>query len=167
MEAKLRIIAGPFPGETIPVSPGKLLVGRAPDCDVHAKSEFVSGHHCLFLLDEHTLRIRDLSSKNGTLVNGRRIGTLPVNLAHDDIVSIGDIYFLVDLKQAIMATGSGESQTGSPALPSALQGTGVFNGDTVQAKRSDQNLPEPEPASPPPPVPALNDPNPPSSAANP
>jgi pSer/pThr/pTyr-binding forkhead associated (FHA) protein len=169
MEAKLRVIAGPYPGETIQVSLGKLLVGRAPDCDVHAKSEFVSGRHCLVLLDEHTLRIRDLGSKNGTLVNGRRIGTIPVKLAHDDIVSIGDVYFLVDLKSAIAATGIGESQTGSPALPSALQGTGVFNGDTVQAKRSDQNPPEPEPASPPPPVPALNDlnPLPPSSAPNP
>jgi predicted component of type VI protein secretion system len=168
MEAKLRIIAGPFPGETIQVSAGKLLVGRAPDCDVHAKSEFVSGHHCLFLLDEQTFRIRDLGSKNGTLVNGRRIGTIPVNLAHDDIVSIGDIYFLVDLKHATAATAPGQSQTGSPALPSALQGTAVFSGDTVQAKRSDQTQAKPETASLPP-VPASSDPDPvpPTSAPNP
>jgi pSer/pThr/pTyr-binding forkhead associated (FHA) protein len=158
MEAKLRVIAGPYPGETIQVPLGKLLVGRAPDCDVPAKSEFVSGHHCVFLLDERRLRVRDLTSKNGTLVNGRRIGVMPVSLSHDDIVSIGDIYFLVDLKQ-VAAT----------APPSAQQGTELFDGETLQAKgptpTPPEAKPEPAPSSPPQPEPALNDPTPPPSSA--
>jgi pSer/pThr/pTyr-binding forkhead associated (FHA) protein len=164
MEAKLRVIAGPSPGRTFHVPAGKLLVGRAPDCDLRAKSEFVSGYHCLFLMDEHTLRLRDLGSKNGTLVNGCRIGATPVNLAQDDLVSIGDIYFLVDLKPATAATGSD-----SPALPSAVEGTELFDSDTVQAERPGQFERELEQTSPLPPLPALNDPNllPPSSAPNP
>lgn len=168
MEAKLRIIAGPYPGETIQVSSGKLLVGRAPDCDLHARSEFASGHHCIFMMDEHTLRIRDLGSKNGTLVNGRRIGTTPVILLHDDIVTIGDVYFLVDLRSAIV-TEPLVTENVPPVPPAANQGTEVFNGDTVQRKLPGNIQPLSEPAPSPPSVPAVTDPDsaPPPPAPNP
>jgi pSer/pThr/pTyr-binding forkhead associated (FHA) protein len=159
MEAKLRVIAGPFPGETIQVSAGKLLIGRAADCDVHVKSEFVSGRHCELLLDEHVLRIHDLGSKNGTLVNGRRIGTAPIILLHDDIVSIGDIYFLVDVA-SVMVPDAPHSET-DPKVPPVMLGTEVFNGDTVQSKMPAQGPPQPEsipaPAPPPPTVSASDE----------
>lgn len=160
MEAKLLLIAGPSPGETIRVSPGKLLIGRAPDCDVRVKSEFVSGHHCELLLDEHVLRIHDLGSKNGTLINGRRIGAAPVILLHDDIVSIGDIYYLVDFASAFVTTPL-HSASGPPLPPAAMQSTDIFNGETVQSEipiqRPTQPAPAPQPA---PPIPAANEANP-------
>jgi predicted component of type VI protein secretion system len=127
MDAKLRIIAGPLSGQLIQVPRGKLLIGRAADCDLRPSSPFVSAHHCVFLLDEFTLRIRDLGSKNGTTVNGRRMGTSPIIVFHDDLVAIGDLCFLIDLSESY-------SQTSLPVLPSALRGTDVFEGDTVQAE---------------------------------
>ena len=96
IDAKLRVVGGPFSGQIVQLPRGKLLIGRADDCDVRPKSEFVSGYHCVFLLDEFTLRIRDLGSKNGTIVNGHRIGTSATILLHDDLIAIGDMNLLVD-----------------------------------------------------------------------
>ena len=75
MDAKLRVVKGPFSGRTIRVPQGKLLIGREKDCQLRLDSNSVSRHHCVLLLDEYALRIRDLGSKNGTIVNGTRIGS--------------------------------------------------------------------------------------------
>ena len=87
IDAKLRVVGGPFFGQTIQLPRGKLLIGRAEDCDVRPNSEFVSGYHCVLLLDDFTLRIRDLGSKNGTIVNGHRVGTSAVILLQDDLIA--------------------------------------------------------------------------------
>lgn len=165
MQAKLRVIAGSATFETIAVSTGKLLLGRADDCDVQVASEFVSGHHCVLLTDEYAIRIRDLGSKNGTIVNGRRIGTAPTILLHDDIVALGDIYFLVDLRPVSVTMAAAETRSKPAVAPTALQGTGVYNGDTLEA-----GLPEPLPPQiAPPAVPSSGDPTPlpPTSVPNP
>jgi predicted component of type VI protein secretion system len=98
-------------------------------------------------LDDYTLRIRDLGSKNGTFVNGRRVGTGETILLHDDTISIGEMIGQIDLTPAA-----------SPAsLPAALHSTGVFEGDTVQAgtAATDTNPEAPVPA--PAPIPAIPD----------
>ena len=71
MDARLKVLSGPGSGETIPVLHGKLLIGREQDCHLRLESGLVSRHHCVLLLDEYTLRIRDLGSRNGTYVNGQ------------------------------------------------------------------------------------------------
>jgi pSer/pThr/pTyr-binding forkhead associated (FHA) protein len=116
MNARLRVISGPHAGETFDVTRGKLLIGREEDCQLRPESEFVSRHHCVLLVDDYTLRVRDLGSKNGTFVNGRRITSGETILLHDDMLSIGEMICQVDLAQAA----------------AALHGTGFFDGDTVQ-----------------------------------
>ncbi len=123
MDAQLRIISGPFAGERIPVHQAKFIVGREQDCQFRPDSEFVSRHHCVLLLDEYALRVRDLGSKNGTFVNGRRISG-EVILQHDDMISLGELTMQVDL-------------VGAPALSSdkpnaALMGTDIFDGNTLE-----------------------------------
>ncbi|MDG4805587.1 serine/threonine-protein kinase [Micromonospora sp. WMMD1120] len=53
----------------------RIVVGRAPDCGIHVDDgrRRISRHHCLLDVDPPTVRVRDLDSRNGTLVNGRRI----------------------------------------------------------------------------------------------
>jgi predicted component of type VI protein secretion system len=79
------------------------------------------------LLDDYTLRIRDLGSKNGTFVNGRRISSGETILSHDDVVAIGEMTFLIDLDQTPVQDAQ------APLTSPALEGTGVFEGDTAQA----------------------------------
>jgi predicted component of type VI protein secretion system len=141
MDARLRVLSGPHAGETIAIRRGKLLIGREEDCHLRPESEFVSRHHCVLLLDDYTLRIRDLGSKNGTFVNGRRVGSGETILLHDDTISIGEMIGQIDLTPAAV--------TVDPAvLPAELHRTGVFEGDTVQAGHAppDTNPEAPVPA---------------------
>jgi predicted component of type VI protein secretion system len=132
MDARLRVLSGPHAGETIAIRRGKLLIGREEDCHLRPESEFVSRHHCVLLLDDYTLRIRDLGSKNGTFVNGRRVGTGETILLHDDTISIGEMIGQIDLTPAVEIA----------SLPAALHSTGVFEGDTVQAAKTDDTAHE-------------------------
>jgi eukaryotic-like serine/threonine-protein kinase len=63
------------------IHPTKCLIGRAADCDVQLplRLEFmdVSRHHCELAIDPPVARVRDLGSRNGTFVNGVKIGQRP------------------------------------------------------------------------------------------
>ena len=61
-----------------PLRAGENLVGRAHDCRVVLTAPTVSRHHALITIDAEGCTIRDLDSKNGTYVDGRIIGELPV-----------------------------------------------------------------------------------------
>lgn len=132
MDARLRVVRGPHSGETIRVRQGKLLIGREKDCQLRLDSKLVSPHHCVLLLDEYTLRIRDLGSKNGTIVNGHRIGTHESILLHDDKVSIDQLTFQIDLSQSADGVASTAAEAQPFVSPNALDETGIIEGDTVQ-----------------------------------
>src|SRR5438445_7364789 len=57
----------------------RLLVGRAPDCDIQLPADRVHGevsrHHCLFEIEPPCVGVIDLGSLNGTYVNGKRVGS--------------------------------------------------------------------------------------------
>jgi predicted component of type VI protein secretion system len=142
MRASLTVLSGPFVGQKVAVSRGKLLIGREVDCHLRPDNPLISRHHCALLLDDFTLRVRDLGSRNGTFVNEHRIGIAEVVLLHGDVVTVGDMTCKVEF-----AT---EPPTGIPAgLPQLLEATGVFDGDTVQAKSAAAAAPPPtEPPAP-------------------
>lgn len=99
LDARLVVVQGKPIGKEIPLRVHKLLVGRGPECQLRPASELVSRQHCVFLLTEDSLRLRDLGSTNGTFVNGHRI-TGEVVLKHGDTVQIGPLGFRVVLKNA-------------------------------------------------------------------
>ena len=86
----MKVLSGPLSEQSVRL-PRKLLIGRAADCDLRLESDFVSNYHCILLLDEYTLQLRDLGSKNGTFVNGRRIGASAIILVQNDTISIGEV----------------------------------------------------------------------------
>jgi hypothetical protein len=130
MDARLRVVRGPSSGETIRVPRGKLLIGRETDCHLRLDSKSVSAHHCVLLLDEYTLRIRDLGSTNGTFLNGNRIGKHESILLHDDTVSIDELTFQIDLSQPADPEAATVEETPPAASPDLLDATGIFDGDT-------------------------------------
>ena len=60
-------------GDPIPLMKKRLRIGRREGCDIILKSGNVSGHHCLLEVDEGYWFIRDLRSRNGIKVDGKRI----------------------------------------------------------------------------------------------
>lgn len=55
-----------------------LLVGKEVDCHIRLPQDdlhrTISRHHCLLDISPPLVRLRDLNSRNGTFVNGKRIG---------------------------------------------------------------------------------------------
>jgi predicted component of type VI protein secretion system len=133
-DARLKILSGPASGQMILIPTGKLIIGREDDCHLRSPSEFVSRHHCVLLLDEYTLRIRDLGSKNGTFINGRRLGTGVTILLDGDIVSVGEMVCQIDLTSVAIPVTPAVPDARPATSPQSLAGTGVFEDDTVRAE---------------------------------
>jgi DNA-binding winged helix-turn-helix (wHTH) protein len=58
---------------------GDNVIGRATDCEVSIELASVSRHHAIIALNSGQMTVRDLGSKNGTFVCGRRVeGTVPI-----------------------------------------------------------------------------------------
>jgi ABC-type multidrug transport system ATPase subunit len=74
-------------------SKDRLVVGRAPDCDVCLPHPMVSRYHAfLERQPDGSLRLSDLASVNGVWVNGIRL-TDPVNVGPNQRVGIGPFLF--------------------------------------------------------------------------
>lgn len=72
----------------------EVLIGRSADCDVQIEEPFVSRHHCTVVVDlaEQSLRVRDLRSCNGTLVNGRPVDGVR-EVRDGDVLTVGYLPF--------------------------------------------------------------------------
>jgi pSer/pThr/pTyr-binding forkhead associated (FHA) protein len=60
-------------GDPIPLLKSKLLVGRREQCDVVLRFANVSAHHCQMSVEQGYWFAKDMGSRNGTKVNGKRI----------------------------------------------------------------------------------------------
>ncbi len=98
MRPRLLVIAGPSKDMTIPLPDREATIGRDPANAVAIVDPSVSRKHCLLRREEDgRFQIRDLESRNGTLVNG-----VPVKeqwLHHGDEIATGDSLFLFLLEE--------------------------------------------------------------------
>jgi len=69
---------------------GDNVVGRADDCDVSLKLASISRRHAVITVDGTQVTLRDLRSKNGTFVRGRRIDG-PAALHDGDEIRLGSV----------------------------------------------------------------------------
>jgi Nif-specific regulatory protein len=87
------VIAGPSKDSTIPLPEGEATLGRDPTNAVAVVDASVSRKHCLLRREEDgRFQIKDLDSRNGTVVNG-----VPVKeewLRHGDEIATGDSVFV-------------------------------------------------------------------------
>lgn len=60
-------------GDPIPLMKKRLRIGRRDGCDIVLNYGNVSGHHCLLEIEEGYWFVRDLRSRNGVKINGKRI----------------------------------------------------------------------------------------------
>lgn len=67
----------------------RMVIGRAPDCDIVIKDIFASWRHAILYRKGRRFFIEDNGSKNGTLVNSRRLRRRTI-LKPGDQLLIGD-----------------------------------------------------------------------------
>jgi hypothetical protein len=72
------------------LSEGPNVVGRNRDCGVRVDSATLSRHHARIVVSNGEAVVEDLGSKNGTFVNGRRVGQR-VDLKDGDQLQAGSV----------------------------------------------------------------------------
>ena len=83
-----RLVISTPEGERALLFVGRLTAGRGPDCDISIADIKISRRHAEFDASGVVPRVIDLGSRNGILVNGRRVGS--ADLAPGDVVTLGD-----------------------------------------------------------------------------
>jgi predicted component of type VI protein secretion system len=102
MEVKLIVVHGKHAGQEIPIPGPKFFIGRAEDCNLRPHSDLVSRHHCVVMVEEGFVAVRDFNSKNGTFVNSQRISG-ETELKQGDHLKVGQIEFEVQIVATVVA----------------------------------------------------------------
>jgi Nif-specific regulatory protein len=99
------VLSGPLKESTIPLSEREVTIGREASNGIAVADPSVSRKHCLVSWHGGKFRVRDLESRNGTLVNGTAIGEQW--LEHGDEIAVGDSSFLFLLEDKDIAPSEG------------------------------------------------------------
>ena len=97
MLLKLKVTEGSNTGKEIVINKDKFIIGRADDCNLRPHSDAISRRHCVIIKTEKAVGVRDLKSRNGTLVNGVAI-TGDKRLRNGDTLEVGPLKFEVVLE---------------------------------------------------------------------
>jgi pSer/pThr/pTyr-binding forkhead associated (FHA) protein len=116
----LTVVLGNLPQkEYIFEQPTRCNIGRSEVCDIPVPADGfhadISRRHCCLEVDPPTIRVRDLGSRNGTWINGQKIGQRPSHqlpqeadlrdfatheLQDGDELRVGSIIFRVGIASA-------------------------------------------------------------------
>jgi hypothetical protein len=81
---------------------GQFVIGRSAECQLSLEDPLVSRRHALLTVRRDGVTIEDLGSRNGVLLNGRRIeGQEPV--AHRDQITVGSQEMTLELSMSLPA----------------------------------------------------------------
>ena len=169
MKVQLVVVRGKPEGKVIPLAGPKFKIGRGETCHLRPNSEQVSREHAEFTLEEGSLIVRDLGSRNGTLVNGKALTTESCTLKDRDLVQVGPLTFAVAILDApapaskpAAAPASGKPKPspddistddidswllGEGATNAADQPTAVYGGDTITIAAFKDSQAAPAPAA--------------------
>jgi len=100
MDVVLKVLSGAKKGTKIAVKKEEFLIGRSQQCHLCVGSSSISRKHCAIFRSDTSVKIKDLKSSNGTLVNGKRI-TEEIELSSGDELEIGSLLFLVTISPGI------------------------------------------------------------------
>src|SRR6266403_1866732 len=98
MHLRIKVVRGQPNGHCLTFRNGAFMFGRGPECDVRPNSDLVSRQHCLLQVTDDAATIRDLGSRNGTLVNGQLV-TGVRSLVDGDRLQVGPLVLQVLLEQ--------------------------------------------------------------------
>lgn len=96
---KLTILTGKHRGKKLALPDKELTIGRDKSCDITLNTDEVSRRHAVLRVKGEEATIRDLGSRNGTIVNQVRIEE-ETRLTPGDELRLGPMHFRFDVKSA-------------------------------------------------------------------
>jgi len=82
--------------KVFPVRNKATILGRRPDCDLCIPLQVVSRRHCQLSQETNALKIRDLSSSNGTFLNGLKVAD-ETEVKPGDHLQVGPLTFTIQI----------------------------------------------------------------------
>jgi pSer/pThr/pTyr-binding forkhead associated (FHA) protein len=151
MKVQLVVVRGKPEGKVIPLGGPNFKIGRGETCHLRPSSELVSREHAEFTISGDVISVRDMGSRNGTLVNGKALTSEAVDLKDRDLVQVGPLTFAVSIqgvaaavaKPSALAAASGKASPDDVSTDDidswligeggagAEQPTAVYGGDTI------------------------------------
>jgi len=111
-----------------PIQNGATIIGRTTEAQIQIPLQEVSRKHCQISLNEGKVRLRDLSSSNGTFVNEHKVSEAILHAG--DRLRVGPVTFLVqidgvpqDVKPAMLAGPPGAASVPAAAKPAPPEAT--------------------------------------------
>ena len=71
--AYLIVLAGSSVGEMFKLQKEEVVLGRAPQADIHLVDDGISRKHAMFVIKDGKIVVRDNGSTNGTFCNGQKV----------------------------------------------------------------------------------------------
>ncbi len=126
---QLLVVQGRPAGKRLHFPNGEYYIGRGAECQIRPDSEWVSRQHCLLRVADDGAYLRDLGSRNGTLINGELIQG-ERRLADGDRIQVGPLAFEVRLDAVetagrAAAVDTAPDDAGGPRTPDAESGDGA------------------------------------------
>ncbi|MFI5454091.1 MAG: FHA domain-containing protein [Isosphaerales bacterium] len=151
MKVQLVVVRGKPEGKVIPLVGPTFKIGRGETCHLRPNSEQVSREHAEFTINGEIINVRDLGSRNGTLVNGKALTSNACRLQDRDLVQVGPLTFAVSILDDPVAAARAQTSPGASSkapddistddIDSWLVGpnsaaladqpTAVYGGDTI------------------------------------
>jgi hypothetical protein len=94
----LVFVNGPHAGESVPLLPTTLTIGREHDNNIELKDPDVARYHARIVHERGHYVVEDLDSTTGTWVNGQRTKKAPLN--NGDVVRVGSTEIAIDFEWA-------------------------------------------------------------------
>ncbi|MBI5537086.1 MAG: DUF4388 domain-containing protein [Deltaproteobacteria bacterium] len=113
----LRFISGKYQGGEFPLVAGKeIVIGRSGDVDMVLAEDMVSRRHARIVFQGDAIVIEDLSSTNGTFVNGEKIRR--ASLQEGDRVLVGTSILKVVFSDTAVGTSGEQARRDMEAVAS-------------------------------------------------
>jgi hypothetical protein len=140
MKVQLIVVQGKPEGKIIPLAGPIFKIGRGETCHLRPNSEQVSREHSEFSITADQVVVRDLGSRNGTIVNGKPL-TAPYTLKDRDLIQVGPLTFAISM-QGIPAPAAKLPPAEAPAKSASPDD--ISNADIEAWLVSDNSSPTPD-----------------------
>ncbi len=115
MEVNLVLFKKDGSQKTFSLPDGITVIGRRHDCDLCIPLKTVSRRHCQLNQNNEAVKIRDLGSRVGTFLNGKRIDEAALKAG--DYIRIGPLIFLLQINGQPEKIVPPKPSTPKPAKP--------------------------------------------------